>query len=541
MGASRVRGHGDRALAVAAGGAGGNAGVATDDGSAGAGLAAERSSWTQATVAETFADSASESAAGSAASARIMTTGHPIRTFIVVAAAMFMAQLDNLVVTSALPSIQKSLHAGLQGLQWTVSAYTLTFAVFLLTGSTLGDRFGRKRLFTLGLSLFTLASVASALAPNIGSLIAARAVQGLGGAIVVPLTLTLLSAAVRPERRGLAIGGWGALAGLAIALGPVIGGGVVEAASWQWIFWLNVPIGLVLVPVSRFWLTESRGPARRLDLAGTVLASLGLFGVVLGLIRGGSIGWTNPQVLGSFIGGAAFLAAFIVQELRSDHPMLPLTLFRSRAFSLVNVASLLMFFGMFGSVFFLIQLFQGVWGYSPLAAGVRMLPWTALPMVIAPIAGGLSDRIGGRAIVGTGLLIQAVALGWLAAVITPHVPYSHLIPGLVLGGIGNGMFFAPIANLLFGSVRREQEGIASGVNNALRELGGVFGIAVMGAIFSAHGGYGPTRTLSPAQHFINGLTPAVWTGAALLTVASLAMWLMPRAQKKVYVAAAAEA
>jgi len=478
----------------------------------------------------------SNTAQDSNTGAEVTTTGHPVRTFIVVAVAMFMAQLDNLVVTSALPSIQKSLHAGLQGLQWTVSAYTLTFAVFLLTGSTLGDRFGRKRLFTIGLSLFTLASVASALAPNIGTLIAARAAQGLGGAIVVPLTLTLLSAAVRPERRGLAIGGWGALAGLAIALGPVIGGGVVEAASWQWIFWLNVPIGLVLVPVSRFWLSESRGPSRRLDLTGTVLASLGLFGVVLGLIRGGSIGWTNPQVLGGFLGGAALLAAFIVHELRSDHSMLPLGLFRGRAFTLINVASLLMFFGMFGSVFFLIQLFQGVWGYSPLAAGVRMLPWTALPMVVAPIAGALSDRIGGRAIVGTGLLVQAVALGYLAAVTAPHVAYSHLIPGLVLGGIGNGMFFAPIANLLFGSVRREQEGIASGVNNAIRELGGVLGIAVMGAIFSARGGYGPTATLSPAQHFVNGLVPAVWTGAGLLAVASIAMWLMPRAKAKVYTA-----
>jgi MFS family permease len=209
---------------------------------------------------------------------------------------MFMAQLDNLVVTTALPSIQKSLHTGLQGLQWTISGYTLTFAVFLLTGSTLGDRFGRRRMFGIGLSLFTGASVISALAPNIGVLVAARAAQGIGGAIVVPLTLTLLSAAVRPERRGLAIGGWGALAGLAIALGPVIGGAVVEGASWQWIFWLNVPIGLVVIPLSRVWLTESRGPAQKLDLLGNALVSLGLFGIVLGLIRGGAIGWSSPQV-----------------------------------------------------------------------------------------------------------------------------------------------------------------------------------------------------------------------------------------------------
>jgi EmrB/QacA subfamily drug resistance transporter len=493
----------------------------TDGGGQGLGAAA---------TADHAGDERPGAAANTGTATGASTVGHPVRTFIVIGLAMFMAQLDNLVVTSALPSIQKSLHAGLQGLQWTVSAYTLTFAVFLLTGSTLGDRFGRKRLFMVGLSLFTAASAASALAPNIGSLIAARAAQGLGGAIVVPLTLTLLSAAVRPERRDVAVGGWGAVAGLAVALGPVIGGGVVEAASWQWIFWLNVPIGVVLVPLSRLWLTESRGPSGRLDLTGTVLASLGLFGIVLGLVRGDSIGWTSTQVLVGLIGGGALLSAFFVQEMRSGHPMLPLRLFRGRAFTMINAASLLMFFGMFGSVFFLIQLFQGVWGYSPLAAGVRMLPWTALPMVVAPIAGALTDRLGGRAIVGTGLLVQAAALSWLAAVSAPHVAYAHLIPGLILGGIGNGMFFAPIASLLLGAVRREQEGIASGVNNALRELGGVLGIAVMGAIFSARGGYGPTANLSAAQHFIDGLVPAVWTGSALLVVASVAMWFVPKAR-----------
>jgi len=459
------------------------------------------------------------------------TVGHPVRTFVITSVAMFMAQLDNLVVTTALPSIQKSLHAGLQGLQWTISAYTLTFAVFLLTGSTLGDRFGRRRMFAIGLSLFTGASVISALAPNIGVLVAARAAQGIGGAIVVPLTLTLLSAAVRPERRGLAIGGWGALAGLAIALGPVIGGAVVEGASWQWIFWLNVPIGLVVIPLSRVWLTESRGPAQKLDLLGNALVSLGLFGIVLGLIRGGAIGWNSPQVLAGFIGGAAALAGFVLRESRTDHPMLPLRLFRGRSFPLVNLASLLMFFGMFGSVFFLVQTFQLIWGYSPLASGVRMLPWTAMPMFLAPLAGMLSDRIGGRSIVAVGLLFQAAGLGWLAQVSTVGVPYSHLLPGLVFGGIGNALFFAPIANLVLGSVQRHEEGIASGINNAIREFGGVLGIAVMGAIFAAKGGYGPTRSLSAGQHFLNGMHPAVLTGSAVLVVAALAMFLVPNRKR----------
>jgi EmrB/QacA subfamily drug resistance transporter len=466
-------------------------------------------------------------AGATANSATAATIGHPVRTFVITSVAMFMAQLDNLVVTTALPSIQKSLHAGLQGLQWTISAYTLTFAVFLLTGSTLGDRFGRRRIFSFGLALFTMASVGSALAPNIGVLIAARAVQGIGGALVVPLTLTMLSAAVRPERRGLAIGGWGALAGLAIALGPVIGGAVVEGASWQWIFWLNVPIGVLVVPLSRFWLTESRGPSQRLDLLGNVLVSLGLFGIVLGLIRGDSVGWTNPQILAGFVGGALALALFVLREARTDHPMLPLRLFRGRAFPLINLASMLMFFGMFGSVFFLAQTFQLIWGYSPLASGVRMLPWTAMPMVLAPLAGLLSDRIGGRSIVAVGLMFEAGALAWLADVITVGVSYTHMLPGLVLGGIGNALFFAPIANMVFGSVRRHEEGIASGINNAIREFGGVLGIAVMGAIFAARGGYGATRTLTSAQHFLNGVTPAVWTGALGLALASLTMWLVP--------------
>ncbi|MEY9927868.1 EmrB/QacA subfamily drug resistance transporter [Catenulispora sp. GP43] len=458
---------------------------------------------------------------------RAATIGHPVRTFLITSAAMFMAQLDNLVVSIALPSIRQSLHAGLSGLQWTVSAYTLTFAVFLLTGSTLGDRFGRRTLFVAGLAVFTGASVVSALAPNIGVLIAARAVQGLGGAVIVPLSLTLLSASVRPEKRGAAVGAWGAIGGLAVALGPVIGGAVVEAASWQWIFWVNVPLGVVLLPLAWFGLTESRGPVRRLDVVGTGLATGGLLGVVLGLIRGGDVGWTNSLVLTGFVVGAVMLAGFVVWELRTDAPMVPMHLFRGRSFPLINLSALLMSFGMFGSVFFLSQVFQTVFGDSPLASGVRVLPWTGMPMLVAPIAGILSDKIGGKWIVTVGLGLQAVALGWIAAVSTATVAYTALLPAFILGGTGMAMFFAPIANLVLGSVRRDQEGIASGINNALREFGGVLGIAVMGAVFSANGGYGPTATKSAGQHFVDGMVPAVYTGAAILAVATLAMWLVP--------------
>src|SRR5919108_1671690 len=410
-------------------------------------------------------------------------------TFAVTSAALFMASLDNLVVTTALPSIRDHLHASLEGLQWTVNAYTLTFAVLLLTGATLGERYGRRRLFTLGLALFTAGSAGAALAPGIGALVAARAVQGVGAAIVIPLTLTLLSAAVSPQRRGLALGAWGAVGGLAIAIGPLVGGAVVEGASWQWIFWLNVPIGIALLPVAWARLTESRGAAVRLDLPGLVLASLGLLGIVLGVVRGNDHGWTSLTVLPPIAAGAALVAAFIAWELRAREPMLPLRLFRSRGFSVTNVTSLLMFFGMFGSIFLLAQFLQVVQHYSPLHAGLRTLPWTAMPVFVAPVAGALSDRIGGRPLMALGLALQAIALGWLALVTTPTVPYGDLVPAFVVAGVGMALFFAPVANVVLSSVRREEEGKASGTNNAIRELGGVFGVAVLASVFSHYGGY----------------------------------------------------
>jgi EmrB/QacA subfamily drug resistance transporter len=443
-------------------------------------------------------------------------------TFGITSAALFMASLDNLVVTTALPSIRAHLHASLAGLQWTVNAYTLTFAVLLLTGATLGERYGRRRLFTVGLGLFTAGSAAAALAPGIGWLVAARAIQGVGAAVLIPLTLTLLSAAVSPERRGLALGAWGAVGGLAIAIGPLVGGAVVEGASWQWIFWLNVPIGLVLLPAAWFRLTESRGSSTNLDVAGLVLASLGLLGIVLGVVRGNDHGWTSGTVLPPIVGGAILLAAFIGWELRVREPMLPLNLFRSRGFTLTNIASLLMFFGMFGSIFLLAQFFQVVQHYSPLQAGVRTLPWTAMPVFIAPVAGSLSDRIGGRPLLAAGLGLQAIGLGWLAAVASPTVAYATMVPAFVISGVGMSLFFAPVANMVLGSVRRDQEGIASGANNAIRELGGVFGVAVLGAVFSARGGY------ATGASFVSGMSSAVWVGGAAVAVAAAAALALPR-------------
>src|SRR6478752_2657297 len=373
------------------------------------------------------------------------TKSRSIWTFVITSVALFMASLDNLVVTTALPSIREHLHASLEGLQWTVNAYTLTFAVLLLTGATLGERYGRRRMFTFGLALFTAGSAGAALA------------QGIGAAIVIPLTLTLLSAAVSPQRRGLALGAWGAVGGLAIAIGPLVGGAVVEGASWQWIFWLNVPIGIALLPVARFRLTESRGPSTSLDLPGLVLASVGLLGIVLGVVRGNDHGWTSLTVLPPLVIGALLVAAFIGWELRAREPMLPMHLFRSRGFAVTNAASLLMFFGMFGSIFLLAQFLQVVQHYSPLEAGLRTLPWTAMPVFIAPIAGALSDRIGGRSLLVTGLTLQAIGLGWFVDVMRTTVPYLDLVPAFVVSGVGMSLFFAPVANVVLSSVRRTEE------------------------------------------------------------------------------------
>src|SRR5215469_96987 len=464
-----------------------------------------------------------------------MSTKHStILTFAITSAALFMASLDNLVVTTALPSIRAHLHASLAGLQWTVNAYTLTFAVLLLTGATLGERYGRRRMFVAGLGLFTLGSAAAALAPSIGLLIAARAVQGVGAAVLIPLTLTLLSAAVTPQRRGLALGAWGAVGGLAIAVGPLVGGAVVEGASWQWIFWLNVPIGLAVLPLAWARLTESYGPATRLDLPGLVLASLGLFGIVLGVVRGNDHGWTSLTVLPPMVVGALLVAAFIAWELRAPEPMLPLHLFRSRGFTVTNIASLLMFGGMFGSIFLLAQFLQVVQHYTPLQAGLRTLPWTGMPVLVAPVAGALSDRIGGRPLLVGGLALQAAGLGWLAAVSSPTVAYLTLVPAFVVAGVGMSLFFAPVANVVLASVRRDQEGIASGANNAIRELGGVFGIAILGAVFSAHGGY------ATGQAFVSGVSSAVWIGAAAVAGAAGAALLLPRLRRATVSAPAAE-
>ncbi|MFF3512887.1 DHA2 family efflux MFS transporter permease subunit [Streptomyces sp. NPDC002573] len=441
---------------------------------------------------------------------------------IITSVAGFMIGLDNLIVTTALPAIRKDLGGGLEDLSWTVNAYTLSFAALLMTGSALGDRFGRRRLFGAGLAVFTAASAAAALAPNLATLIAARAAQGAGAAVLLPLTLTLLTVAVPAARRGMAFGVWGGVNGMAIAIGPMIGGAVIDQFSWQWIFWLNVPIGVLLLPLARLRLAESHGQARRLDLVGTALASSGVFGIVLSLVRGENAGWGSAGVLTGFAGGALLLAAFVRWELRNPAPMLPLRLFRSRSFSAINLVGLLNFFGLYGAVFLLTQYLQGVQGYTPLQAGLRMLPWTAMPIAVTPLAGALSDRIGSRTILTLGLAVQAVGMGWYAAVATPQVSYAAQVPALIVSGVGMSLFLAPVANVVMGSVRPEEQGIASGASTSLRNIGGVLGVAVFGAVFSAQGGYGSAR------QFVDGLIPALWIGAAALGLASLVALALPR-------------
>ena len=442
--------------------------------------------------------------------------------FIITSIGLFITVLDNLVVTTALPVIRKDLDAGIGQLQWTVNAYTLTYAVLLLTGAALGDRFGRRRLLVIGLAIFTGASAMAALAPDIHTLIAARAVQGVGGAIVTPLTLTILSAAVRPEKRGVALGAWGGIGGLAVGLGPVIGGAVVSGISWQWIFWLNVPIGLALLPLAWLKLEETHGQRERLDLPGLGLVSTGMLGVVWGLVRGNEVGWASGEVLGTIAAGAVLLAAFVAWELRMPTPMLPLRFFRNRTFTAANLVSLFMYFGMFGAIFLLSQFLHTAQGYSPLQAGLRLLPWTGMPLIVAPIAGALSDRIGGKPLMLLGMSMQAGALAWLAAISSPTLAYSEIVFPFMIAGAGMALFFAPVANVVLSAVRPEEEGKASGANNAIREIGGVFGVAVLATVFSRYGGYRSPQT------FVDGLSPAVYVGAAVVGLGAVSALLLPR-------------
>jgi EmrB/QacA subfamily drug resistance transporter len=436
---------------------------------------------------------------------------------------MFMVTLDNLVVTTALPVIKTELNASLTDLQWFVNAYTLSFAALLLTAAALGDRIGRRRLFLAGTALFTVASAACALATEPWQLTAARAVQGAAGAAVMPLSLTLLAAAVPAGARNAAVGIWGGISGLGVAIGPVVGGAVAEGLHWTWIFWLNVPVGLVALPLAAVVLRESHGGARRLDPAGLVLSSGAMLALVWGITHASDHGWTSAGVLTALTGGVVLVAAFVAWERRAVAPMLPLRLFRSRGFSAVNGVALLFSAGVFGAVFLLAQFLQVVQGMGPLEAGLRTLPWTMAPMVVAPLAGlVLMGRFGARTLIVTGQVFLVVALGWLAAVSTTDVAYGQLVVPFVLAGVGMGLEFAPMSTLALETVGADEHGVASGVLNTIRELGVAVGVAVLASVFAAHGSYA-----SPTD-FVAGARPAVWVGVALLAAGALVALLLPK-------------
>jgi EmrB/QacA subfamily drug resistance transporter len=445
-----------------------------------------------------------------------------IATLVVVSLALFMVVLDNLIVTVALPSIRADLGATLQSLEWTINAYTLAFAVVLMPGAALADRFGRRRLFLGGLTLFTVASAGAALAPTTGALVVARALQGVGGAIVAPLTLTLLAGSFPAEKRGAALGIWSAISGLGVALGPLVGGAVIEGISWHWIFWINVPIGLVLIPVAARILRESHGPATTLDLPGVALAASGLFGLVFGLVRGQGDGWGSPLIVASLAGGTALLGAFVAWERRAAAPMLPVSLFRRRAFAVANAVSFFMYFGTFGAIFLLTQVLQLVMGYSPLQAGLRMLVWTGSTLLVAPLAGIYAERRGGRSFMVAGLALQAGALAWFAATVAAGQQFSGLIVPFAMAGVGMALVFAPAASTLLRSVAPEQAGQASGANNAIREVGGVFGVAVLSTVFAGSGSFA-----SPLA-YVDGVRPALWVAAAVVATGALVALALPR-------------
>ncbi len=434
---------------------------------------------------------------------------------------MFMATLDNLVMTNALPSIRGDLNASVEELQWFVNAFTLSFASFVLMAAALGDRFGRRTVFVIGILVFTLASVLSALSYEPWMLIVSRALQGLGAAAVMPLSLTLLVGSVQDRFRPLAIGVWGGITGLGVATGPLVGGAVVEGWSWEAIFWLNVPVGVIAIPLALAALPNTFGAKVRADVVGLLLAGLGVLGLVYGIVSGNDKGWDSFEVVGSLVTGVALIAAFIIWESRVAAPLLPLGLFRDRSFSLANVIGLTFSFGVFGSIFILIQFLQVVQGYSPLGAGVATMPWTMAPMVVAPLAGLIAGRVGTRLLIIVGLSLQSFGVLWLAAVMSSDVAYTTLLPAFIAAGIGMGLVFAPISTAVLATMKGADHAKASGTNSTVREVGVALGIAVLTAVFVGAGG-----ELTP-DLYVDAARPAVAVGGAVLALSALIGFALP--------------
>ena len=435
--------------------------------------------------------------------------------------AALMVALDALVVTTALSTIRIDLGASIEELEWTVNGYTLSFAVLLMTGALLGDRLGRRRMFVIGIGLFTASSAACALAPGIGTLIAARVVQGAGAALVMPLALALLTAGFPPEQRGRAMGLFSAVTGLAVLGGPVVGGAITEGLAWEWIFWLNVPIGLAVIPLVLTRLEESFGPQRPLDLPGIALVTGAAFGIVWGLVRGNSAGWGSPEVVGMLALGLLLAVGFVAWERRAPAPMLPLGVFRSRGFSAGNATNFFQFGSLFGAVFFMAQFLQTGLGYGPLGTGVRLLAWTATLTFIAPFAGALADKLGERPFMVAGLALQGLGMAWIALIADPGMAYGELIAPLIITGSGTSMAMPSLQSAVLGAVAPSQIGQASGTFTMVRQLGSAFGLAVLVAVFAGTGSYA-----SPAA-FADGFVPAIAVSAGLAFAGVVTALLVP--------------
>jgi EmrB/QacA subfamily drug resistance transporter len=433
--------------------------------------------------------------------------------------AYFMVVLDSLVVVTALPRMRRDLHADLTALQWTVNSYGIAFAAGIITAAALGDRFGRRRIFNLGVALFTMSSAVCALAPDAGTLIVARTVQGLGAAVVLPLSLTILTTAFPPQRRGMIVGVYGGLAGLAVAAGPLVGGAVTESLDWHWIFWLNVPIGLVAATLGTLLLPESHGAAERLDLPGVALVTGGVVALVWSLVRADDVGWS--QNAGTLVAGCALLAAFVWWERRAHAPLVPLGMFRGRTFAVGTVTTFLMSGATFAASFMITQEFQFARGYSPISTGLRLLPFFATPMVVSPLAGAISDRIGARPIMVIGLALQALGFAWVAARGSLHTSWVELVVAMLVAGVGVSMALPTVPTAVLNAVPAARLGKASGVNYMAQRFGTVFATAIATAVFSAHGHLGDPASVTA------GFRPALWSAVVFAVLAAASALAIP--------------
>jgi EmrB/QacA subfamily drug resistance transporter len=447
-------------------------------------------------------------------------------TVVLAALGTFVPTMDIVVVSTALPTLRTHLNASIGDLEWMINSYNLVFAVFMLTGAALGDRFGRKRMFAIGAAIFTLSSMAAALSGTSAELITFRAFQGVGAAILLPLTITLVADIVPVDKRAMVIGILGGVTGLGVAAGPGLGGLIVEGISWQWIFWINVPVGAFVTIFAALRLRESKGPHSYLDIPGLLLAGGAMFCLVWGAVRAPTVGWGATEVVGTLVGGAVLAVVFVVWETRASHPMFPVSYFRNRGFTGANIASYFMQLVIIGSLFMITQLFQIGMDYSPEQAGVRILAWMAMPMFFAPIGGILAGKVGNRPVLLVGLTMMAGGMAWLAAATTDTVTYTDLIAPLILAGIGIAVCFPVVMNAVTDAVPFEEIGIATGGNKTIIELGSVSGVAILVAVFTAHGSY--------ASHdaFIAGFRPAMFTAAALAAAGLIGAAIVPGKQPR---------